>query len=40
MVHSWQRPNTTASIFALSELLELVKDRAWMVKVANVVNQH
>jgi len=23
-----------------SELLELVKDRAWLVKVTNAVNQH
>jgi len=26
--------------FAASELLELVKDRAWLVKVTNTVNQH
>jgi len=26
--------------FAASELLELVKDRAWLVKVTNAVNQH
>jgi hypothetical protein len=26
--------------FATSELLELVKDRAWLVKVTNAVNQH
>jgi hypothetical protein len=26
--------------FAVSELLEQVKDRAWLVKVTNAVNQH
>jgi hypothetical protein len=26
--------------FATSELLELVKDRAWLVKMTNAVNQH
>jgi len=26
--------------FATSELLELVKDKAWLVKVTNAVNQH
>jgi len=26
--------------FAASELLELVKDRGWLVKVTNAVNQH
>jgi hypothetical protein len=26
--------------FATSELLELVKDRAWLVKITNAVNQH
>ncbi|HTV62270.1 MAG TPA: hypothetical protein VMH30_06845 [Verrucomicrobiae bacterium] len=26
--------------FAMSELLEQVKDRAWLVKVTNAVNQH
>ena len=26
--------------FAASELLERVKDRAWLVKVTNAVNQH
>jgi hypothetical protein len=26
--------------FATAELLELVKDRAWLVKVTNAVNQH
>jgi hypothetical protein len=26
--------------FATSELLELVKDRAWLVKVTNAVNRH
>jgi hypothetical protein len=26
--------------FATSELLELVKNRAWLVKVTNAVNQH
>ena len=26
--------------YAASELLELVKDRAWLVKVTNAVNQH
>jgi hypothetical protein len=26
--------------FATSELLELAKDRAWLVKVTNAINQH
>jgi hypothetical protein len=26
--------------FATSELLELVKDRAWLAKVTNALNQH
>jgi hypothetical protein len=26
--------------FATAELLELVKDQAWLVKVTNAVNQH
>jgi hypothetical protein len=26
--------------FATAELLELTKDRAWLVKVSNAVNQH
>ena len=26
--------------FAVSELLELVEDRAWLVKMTSVVNQH
>jgi hypothetical protein len=26
--------------FATAELVELVKDRAWLVKVTNAVNQH
>ena len=26
--------------FAASELLELVKDRAWLVKMTNAINQH
>jgi hypothetical protein len=26
--------------FATAELLELVKDKAWLVKVTNAVNQH
>jgi len=33
------RPNGT-KFFATLELLELVKDRAWLVKVTNSVNQH
>ena len=27
-------------IFATAELLELAKDKAWLVKVTNAVNQH
>jgi hypothetical protein len=27
-------------VFAASEVLELTKDRAWLVKVTNAVNQH
>ncbi|MGB8368184.1 MAG: hypothetical protein ACLPYZ_11795 [Limisphaerales bacterium] len=38
-------PHSCASVqqfyfYFLIELLELVKDRAWLVKVTNAVNQH
>ncbi len=33
-------PANGIKFFAASELLELVKDRAWLVKVTNAVNQH
>jgi hypothetical protein len=33
-------PANGIKFFATSELLELVKDRAWLVKVTNAVNQH
>ncbi len=33
-------PPNGIKFFAASELLELVKDRAWLVKVTNAVNQH
>jgi hypothetical protein len=33
-------PPNGIKFFAASELLELVKDRAWLVKVTNTVNQH
>jgi hypothetical protein len=32
--------HNSSKFFATSELLELVKDRAWLVKVTNAVNQH
>ena len=33
-------PPNSVKFYAASELLELVKDRAWLVKVTNAVNQH
>ena len=33
-------PPNGIKFFAASELLELVKDRAWLAKVTNVLNQH
>jgi hypothetical protein len=33
-------PPNGIKFFAASELLELIKDRAWLVKVTNAVNQH
>jgi hypothetical protein len=33
------RPNGI-KFFATTELLELTKDKAWLVKVTNAVNQH
>jgi hypothetical protein len=33
-------PPNGIKFFAASELLELVKDRAWLVKMTNAVNQH
>ena len=33
-------PPNGIKFFAASELLEQVKDRAWLVKVTNAVNQH
>jgi hypothetical protein len=33
-------PPNGIKFFAASELLELVKDRAWLVKVTNAVNQY
>jgi hypothetical protein len=35
-----QTPANGVKFFATTELLELVKDRAWLVKVTNAVNQH
>ena len=33
-------PPNGIKFFASSELLELVKDRAWLVKVTTAINQH
>jgi hypothetical protein len=33
-------PPNSVKFFATSELLELVKDRAWLAKVTNALNQH
>lgn len=33
-------PPNGSKFFATSELLELAKDRAWLIKVTNAVNQH
>jgi hypothetical protein len=33
-------PPNGIKFFAASELLELVKDRAWLAKVTNALNQH
>ena len=33
-------PPNSVKFYAASELLELVKDRAWLAKVTNVLNQH
>jgi len=33
-------PANRAKYFATLELLELVKDRAWLAKVTNTLNQH
>ena len=33
-------PPNSVKFFAASELLELVKDRAWLAKVTNGLNQH
>jgi hypothetical protein len=33
-------PPHSVKYFAASELLEQVKDRAWLAKVTNVLNQH
>ena len=33
-------PPNSVKFFAASELLEMVKDRAWLGKVTNAVNQH
>jgi len=33
-------PPMAVKFFAASELLELVKDRAWLVKVTNAINRH
>ena len=33
-------PPHSVKFFAASELLELVKDRAWLGKVTNALNQH
>jgi hypothetical protein len=33
-------PPNGVKFFATGELLELVNDRAWLVKVTNAVNQH
>ena len=33
-------PPNSVKFYAASELLELVKDRAWLAKVTNALNQH
>jgi hypothetical protein len=33
-------PPNSVKFFAASELLEQVKDRAWLAKVTNALNQH
>jgi hypothetical protein len=33
-------PPNSVKFFAASELLELVKDRTWLAKVTNALNQH
>jgi len=33
-------PPNGIKFFAAAELVELVKDRAWLVKATNAVNQH
>ena len=33
-------PASSVKFFAASELLELVKDRTWLAKVTNALNQH
>ena len=33
-------PPNSVKFFAVSELLELVEDRAWLAKVTNAMNQH
>ena len=33
-------PANSVKFFATLELLELVKDRAWLAKVTNALNQH
>jgi hypothetical protein len=33
-------PPSSVKYFAASELLELVQDRVWLVKVTNALNQH
>jgi hypothetical protein len=33
-------PANGIKLFAASELLELVKDRAWLANVTNALNQH
>lgn len=33
-------PPNGVKFFATGELLELVKDRSWLVKITNAVNQH
>jgi hypothetical protein len=33
-------PPNSVKFYAASEILELVKDRAWLAKVTNALNQH
>src|SRR6478736_10071624 len=33
-------PPNSVKFFAASEVLELAKDRAWLAKVTNAINQH